>query len=431
MSVNFLETENLPFCKGCSHHLIARATEKALAKVNLNPLDVVFVSDIGCHGIIDRNFNTHTVHGLHGRSVALGAGISAALGESGKKIVVFIGDGGSTIGLNHIIGAAHRNFNMTVVVHNNMLYGMTGGQPSDLTPNGFNTRSSMTGLTEHYLDLFSMVKTTGAAYVSRIVAKGDFSDQLAEAFSVNGFALVEVLEICPSYGVKYNQGVTLKDIDSKFNIPLETYKNPHAQVPRLEPRTGIKSLLDTLERIPKEYDNQLREPLTVVIGGSAGEGVQAAAEIFASAAAASGLQVTKKGSYPVTVGIGFSAVELILSRESIQYTGSRKIDWAIIASQDGLNYYKKRLENMTSGHIIMEEQLTAPESGAAFLTSELRRTVGPASSGLLGLAVLLAASEIFPLDAFIRVLSQHKISQKLDMEMMKNKALEIAGRYAR
>lgn len=156
MTGRFLSTENLPFCKGCGHGLVAGALEKALGRIeNLDPRDLIVVTDIGCIGIIDRQFKAHTVHGLHGRSTALATGISMGLDDPGKKIIVFIGDGGATIGLQHILEAAHRNVNMTVLVHNNMLYGMTGGQPSGLTPCGFKTSTMPDGRPDGGMDICS------------------------------------------------------------------------------------------------------------------------------------------------------------------------------------------------------------------------------------------------------------------------------------
>jgi pyruvate/2-oxoacid:ferredoxin oxidoreductase beta subunit len=76
MTVPFLNTDALPFCKGCGHSLIAKNTAISSRKSQYQPLDVIMVTDIGCHGIIDKTLNTHTVHGLHGRSAALGAGVS-------------------------------------------------------------------------------------------------------------------------------------------------------------------------------------------------------------------------------------------------------------------------------------------------------------------------------------------------------------------
>ena len=84
MNINILNTDSLPFCKGCGHDLISKNTAKALEKMGLSPLDVIVVTDIGCHGIIDKSLNTHTIHGLHGRSAALGAGIAFGIQEAGK-----------------------------------------------------------------------------------------------------------------------------------------------------------------------------------------------------------------------------------------------------------------------------------------------------------------------------------------------------------
>ncbi|MBE0675544.1 MAG: 2-oxoglutarate synthase, partial [Bacteroidales bacterium] len=91
MSTQILNTQSLPFCKGCGHDLISKNVAKAIEASGYSPLDIVLVTDIGCHGIIDKAFNTHTVHGLHGRSVALGAGISLAMAGKGKKVIVFLG----------------------------------------------------------------------------------------------------------------------------------------------------------------------------------------------------------------------------------------------------------------------------------------------------------------------------------------------------
>jgi len=423
--MTFVDKTHLPFCKGCSHHLIAVNTQKALEALNIDPLDVILVTDIGCHGIIDKNFHTHTVHGLHGRSVALGAGISAALADPKKKVIVFIGDGGSTIGLNHLIGAARRNFNMTVVVHNNFLYGMTGGQSSDLTPPGFNTRSLMSGAGSQCLDLFSIIKSTGASYVSRIAAIGDFSGSLTEAFRSNGFSLIEILEICPSYGVKFNKGVNLKDFEKLFGLPIDTYQNNDAPLLDTTPKADIPSLLDNLDVVGTDYEHRLTKNLSLVISGSAGEGVQVAAEIFAKAAMACGLNVTKKGSYPVTVGIGFSAVELFLSTDPIEYTGSRTIDWAVISSQDGLDHLRKRLEAMESGNLLLEDQLPEPKTNAVLHKAGFRALAGNKSNVLLALLVMLQYSEIFPAQAFIEAVSRNWPDGKVDIGQLQESAAQI------
>jgi 2-oxoglutarate ferredoxin oxidoreductase subunit beta len=427
MNPIFLDTDNLPFCLGCSHTLIARNTQKALQMIGVDPLDVIMVTDIGCHGIIDGSFHTHTVHGLHGRSAALGAGISAALSDPAKKVIVFMGDGGSTIGINHLIGAASRNFNMTVVVLNNMLYGMTGGQQSDLTPRGFYIRSTMAGFTGHILDLFDIIKNAGAAYVSRITARGDFSGQLAEAFQTPGFSLVEILEVCPSYGLKYNREINLKDLEKKFDISLLKHKNPGATPVNISLRSDLPSLFDALKVVPHKFDHRLEKDLCIIIGGSAGEGVQLAGDIFARAALASGLHVTRKGSYPVTVGTGYSVVEIILSTRPIRFTAIREIHWAAISSPDGLKYFRNRLETMNSGNVIIDDQLEIPDTRAPVMQGSFRTLAGAKNSILMALLVMLYRSRIFDPQAFIETLKHDPVGVKIDIPTLNNNAKRIAG----
>jgi TPP-dependent indolepyruvate ferredoxin oxidoreductase alpha subunit len=122
----FLATDKFPYCKGCGHHFITKNTALACEKMGLSPQDVILVTDIGCHGIADKCFATHTIHGIHGRSTALATGIRLGVENPDKKIIVFIGDGGATIGLQHLIDASRLNVDITVILHNNLLYGMTG-----------------------------------------------------------------------------------------------------------------------------------------------------------------------------------------------------------------------------------------------------------------------------------------------------------------
>ncbi|MGD8968346.1 MAG: thiamine pyrophosphate-dependent enzyme, partial [Anaerolineae bacterium] len=207
----FVAEPDFPYCRGCGHHLIARNTVRALEALARDPLDVVLVTDIGCHGIVDRSFATHTIHGLHGRSVALGSGIAMGV-PANKDIIVFLGDGGATIGLQHILEAARLNVDLTVVVHNNMLYGMTGGQPSGLTPCGFRTLITREGSPHPHHDLCQLAHEAGAPYARRVLGLGDFSDAFREAFTAEGFALVEVLELCTSYALKMNPNLHLRQL---------------------------------------------------------------------------------------------------------------------------------------------------------------------------------------------------------------------------
>lgn len=128
----------MPFCKGCGHSNILKKMNDALAMLNLDPKDVCLVTDIGCIGLADALFDkVHTVHTTHGRSTGFATGLAVAdkvLASKRMKTVVLIGDGGSMIGLLHIVNAALMNVDVTVIVANNFLFGMTGGQYFRLLP---------------------------------------------------------------------------------------------------------------------------------------------------------------------------------------------------------------------------------------------------------------------------------------------------------
>ena len=413
----FINDSELPFCKGCGHSLISENTDKALQKMGIDLLDVILVTDIGCHGIIDKNFKTHTVHGLHGRSVALASGISAGMRNPEKKIIVFIGDGGATIGMQHLIDAAHHNFNMTVVLHNNMLYGMTGGQPSEFTPDGFKTPTHPQGASGQNYDICAILQAAGAPYVKRLTGIGDFSDALAEAFAHPGFSLVEVMEICPSYGVKSNPGMKLNDVINKAGIEVKTYADT-AREPYQGKLNTPQMLFDTLPGIEIKYESTIRSALRLMISGSAGEGVQTAAEYFARAAVSAGLNVTKKGSYPVTVGIGFSSSDIIISPESILYTGSPKPDVMIITSADGLEFSLPTLRNMEDGLVIIDESLPLPETKVTVLKHPFREKSSARHAAVYSLLYYLNHTSVFPMDALMDIVKTSKISERIDFSKL-------------
>jgi pyruvate/2-oxoacid:ferredoxin oxidoreductase beta subunit len=401
MSERFLTGEALPFCGGCGHDSITRSTAAGLAKAGLDPLEVVLVTDIGCHGIVDRFFRTHTVHGLHGRSVALGAGISAGLGRG--RVVVFVGDGGAVIGLQHLVEAAARNFALTVVVHNNMLYGMTGGQPSSVTPEGFRTATTPQGKKGPGYDLCRILHSAGAAYCRRVAAPGDFSDAVAEALAVPGFALLEVLELCPSYGIRHNPGRKPAEIAREAGLEFETLRNPDRPVLGLARRSGMPSLLE-MEPIELRRRTVLQRPFTVLVSGSAGGGVQQAAELLARAAVASGLHVSKQGSYPVTVGTGYSAAEVIISPEPVLHTGIEALQAAVVTSAEGLAHARPRLAAMAAGAVlVIDDSLEVPETSAQVWQAPFVREAGGRGAALSALAWLLKRRPVVPVENLVEL----------------------------
>lgn len=390
-----LLTDKLPYCPGCTHHHVTRQTAKALESLGFAPQDVVLVTDIGCHGIADAAFATHTVHGLHGRSTALAAGIAMAL-PRGKKVIVFIGDGGATIGLQHILEAARMNVPLTVVVHNNFLYGMTGGQPSGLTPPDFRTVIAPEGTHLPHHNLCELVHEAGAGYAARVVGLGDFSSTLAEAFAHDGFSLVEVLEMCTSYTPKFNPDFRLRQAAEQAGYALGTWRGPERAAFRLTFEAVKPSLLETLKPVDRTQKVPLQRRVGLLLAGSAGEGVQSAAEALARAAVAGGLSATKKGSYPVTVGVGFSAAELLLSPEPIRYHGITQPDLVVITSLDGLHWARPRLASLSSGTVWVDASLPLPETPAQVHVRDFRSPLGAKNAARLALATVMRETGLLP-----------------------------------
>ena len=417
MTGSMIKSQNLPYCKGCGHDLIAKNSTEALEKLGYNPLDVIAVTDIGCHGIIDKCLNTHTVHGLHGRSVALGAGISFGAVSKNQKIVVFVGDGGTTIGLQHIMEAARLNLNVTVVVHNNMLYGMTGGQSSGLTPRGFCTTTSFKGNPFTGYDICKLAHTAGARYVSRIMGVGNITDAMMKAFDQEGFSLVEVMEICPSYGVKLNPRRKLKEIVEESGRELGEWAN---DLPPFMDRQGdkIANLLEKTPVISKAFKLQLQQSYSLVLSGSAGEGVQLAANIFAKAAMSAGLHTTQKGSYPVTVGVGFSTAEINISPEEVLFHGISVPDVAVITSADGLQHNRQRIESMQQGILFIDSSLTPPETGAEIIQRDFR-SVGARNAAIHAILYLCRQTEILDESSVYHIIQEEGKADKLPVEKIK------------
>ncbi len=417
MNKNLLNTSSLPYCKGCGHDIIAKQSIKALESLGYLPLDVIFVTDIGCHGIIDKCLNTHTVHGLHGRSPALGAGVSFGIDNPDKKIIVFIGDGGATIGLQHIMEAARLNLNMTVVLHNNYLYGMTGGQTSGLTPKGFATTTSNEGNPFSGYDICQLSHTAGASYTSRVIGIGDITDDFVKAFKIKGFSLIEVVEICPSYGVKLNPKRKLAEIVESSGRKTGVWINKKPAY-KLHNNKNTDDLISKLPVINDNFEHSLTKPTSIVLSGSAGEGLQLAATVLAKSGIKSGLDVTQKGSYPVTVGVGFSTAEINLSPKTIYFHGINIPDIVIITSKDGLNHNLKRINKMEKGILFIDSSLDSPTTKAEIIKYDFR-SLGAKNAALASVLFFAKKTNIINYKAIFNIIEEEKIDKKVPIDKIK------------
>lgn len=186
-------------CPGCGNGIATQAILRAIEELDLKMDDFVFVSGIGCSAWIPSPFfAADTLHTTHGRPVAFATGVKLGLPE--KHVMVVSGDGDLTaIGGNHLIHAARRNIGLTVVLMNNGIYGMTGGQTAPTTPRGIVTVTSPYGSLEHSFDIAPMIVSAGAAYVARWTTHHprQLTQAIKKGLTTKGFALIEVVTQCP------------------------------------------------------------------------------------------------------------------------------------------------------------------------------------------------------------------------------------------
>ena len=186
-------------CPGCGNGIVAQAILRAIDELGLNIDDFVFVSGIGCSAWIPSPlFSADTLHTTHGRPIAFATGVK--LGRPESYVMVASGDGDLTaIGGNHLIHAARKNIDITVVLVNNGIYGMTGGQTAPTTPRGLTTITSPYGSMEHAFNISEMITSAGAPYVARWTTNHprQLTRSIKKGIQKKGFALVEAISQCP------------------------------------------------------------------------------------------------------------------------------------------------------------------------------------------------------------------------------------------
>ena len=194
------EVKTTPFCPGCGHGILMGLILRALKELDLPMQKVLFVSGIGCAAWIPSpHFAADTLHTLHGRALAFATG--AKLFNPELVTIVISGDGDLvSIGGNHLIHAARRNIDLTVICANNMIYGMTGGQLASTTPVGSKTSTSPQGNPWRPFDLCRLVAAAGASYVARFAVTQPLSvmESIKRGIRTQGFAFIEVLSPCPT-----------------------------------------------------------------------------------------------------------------------------------------------------------------------------------------------------------------------------------------
>jgi len=185
------------WCPGCGDGIILKAIAMALDELDIDPNDIAVVSGIGCSGRMAGYFNANTLHTTHGRPLSFATGIK--MSSPDKMVIVISGDGdAASIGGNHLIHAARRNIGIKLIIVNNGIYGMTGGQVSPTTIRGFYTETTPYGNFEPSFDLAKLLIGANSSFVAResVSRIAKLRQVIKASFVHKGFSAVEVLSNC-------------------------------------------------------------------------------------------------------------------------------------------------------------------------------------------------------------------------------------------
>jgi 2-oxoglutarate ferredoxin oxidoreductase subunit beta len=188
------------WCPGCGDFGIMNGLQMAFAELGLEPHQIVMVSGIGCSGKEPHNVNTYGVHTLHGRTLPFAMGIKVA--NPALEVIAIGGDGdGLGIGAGHFVNAGRRNLDMTYIIHNNGVYGLTKGQASPTLRLGLQTKSLPKPNINEAVNSIQLAVVSGFTFVARSYAYDvrHLSDTIKKAIQHKGLAFIDCLQPCPSY----------------------------------------------------------------------------------------------------------------------------------------------------------------------------------------------------------------------------------------
>jgi 2-oxoglutarate ferredoxin oxidoreductase subunit beta len=267
----YIRLEQMPhfLCPGCGHGIALRALLWAIHELKIDKDKLAVVSGIGCSGRLSAYVDANTFHTTHGRPLAYATGL--ALARPDLHVIVITGDGDSlAIGGNHLIHACRRNLNITCLMLNNEIYGMTGGQVSPTTSSNRYTTTTPAGNTEPVFDACALAAAAGASFVGREVTLQvtGLKNLIRKAIDHDGFSFVEVISDCTEiYGRKNDLGASPEMmLSQKASMRPDVYRNT-VDVP-FRPNALETGILTQKDR--PEYGTAYRE-MTAGLRAKAGE----------------------------------------------------------------------------------------------------------------------------------------------------------------
>ena len=219
---DFTSDQEVRWCPGCGDYAVLKAVQGFLPDLGLRRENIVFVSGIGCSSRFPYYLDTYGMHSIHGRAPAIATGLATA--REDLSVWVVTGDGDAlSIGGNHLVHALRRNVNMTILLFNNRIYGLTKGQYSPTSEPGKVTKSTPMGSLDQPFNPVSLALGAEATFVARTVDsdRKHLTSVLSAAAAHRGTSLVEIYQNCPIFNDDAFDAITNRDTKAEAVIPLE------------------------------------------------------------------------------------------------------------------------------------------------------------------------------------------------------------------
>lgn len=429
---DYLRKSEFPtiWCPGCGHGIVTKAAIRAIAKLGWDKDDVLAVSGIGCSARTPAYLDFNSIQTTHGRAIAFATGMK--MHRPDKKVVLFLGDGDcSAIGGNHLIHAARRNIDLTVIVMNNYIYGMTGGQCSPTTPTKSRSTTTVYGNVDRQLDLCEVAKAAGATFVARTTAYhvNELASLIEKGLKNKGFSFIECLTPCPTgYGNRNKMGnpVALYDWLRNAAINSEKAKNLSAEELKEKVMVGVlketqeAEYIDSYEQMMAEAQKNAEEEREFLdlmkvpeaaqkldrfemrLSGSGGQGLILAGIMLSEAAIRQGKKAVHSQSYGPEARGGASRSEVILSDDEINFPEVICPDVLLAMTQQS---YDKFAGNLQPGGVILVDSTFVKANKSvdakvySFPITEIANTLGNVKvANVVALGMLARISGLFSLE---------------------------------
>ncbi len=274
----YLRLDMMPhiLCPGCGHGIVLQAMLRAIWRLGLPQDQVAVVGGIGCSSRMVGYVDFCTLHTTHGRALPFATGLKLARPE--LTVLAIVGDGdGLAIGGNHLIHAARRNIDVTCLLLNNAIYGMTGGQVAPTTPTEMVSATTPGGALEPSFDSCKLLEAAGASFVARGLSSApiDLEALIVQGIQHQGFSFLEVLSDCPTYYGRYNrlgEGPEMLQAQRRHVDWVAAPLADKAFVPGFADTAAVADVALQYGVLHRETRPELSEQVHRLIAASVGEG---------------------------------------------------------------------------------------------------------------------------------------------------------------